>query len=444
MSELSPAFRTPQWNGLFAPLNLAAYATWMAIAVGPAMGLLHGEFVWSSSTRAGAAGLIVFLALYVCRCIDPGNKPIAIAERYARVNVMVQAFAALIACWGLLARSGMTSKTGTLPALLIIVAAEVAVFYPPRATVLLLLAINLPLAALLIERWELVEGVTCIVAFGGFQAFAAFTMTYAKRAEHAREEALRINAELMATRQLLEEGTRADERLRLSHDLHDLTGHKLTALKMQLALHRRQAPADDASALETCERLADELLTDIRGVVSVLRPHEGVDLQNALRALDPDLPRPKVIFELDPDIRVADMRSAEIVLRCAQEGLTNALRHSAAATVTVSLGRTPQGLLLAVIDDGKGRIARLSTGNGLRGLRERLTEAGGRLELSDHAPQGIALRALLPELEAASEEPAPSDQPHSAPSMFATLEALHNRHCLWKKYKAAKTLELAH
>lgn len=431
--------RSAQWNGLFAPLNITAYVTWIAVASGPALDWAHNHLIGSWSTHAGLAGLVAFLVLYVLRCLDPGESD-AVAERMARRLILLQAVAALLACWGLIACCGMANSGGSLPVLLIIVAGQMAVLYPTRTALALLLAINLPLAALLVQRWGWTNAVPGILAYGGFQAFAALTLAYAKRTEHARADALRINAELMATRQLLEEGTRADERLRLSRDLHDLTGHKLTALKMQLALHRRQASVNDASALEHCERLADELLTDIRGVVSVLRPHEGVDLQNALRALDPGLPRPKVIFELDPEVRVADMRGAEVLLRCAQEGLTNALRHSMATTVTVSLGRTPQGLLLAIIDDGKGRIARLNTGNGLRGLRERLVEAGGRLELSDHAPQGIALRALLPELEL---EPASADQPHTPPSMFATLEALHNRHCPWKKIKPANAFELA-
>ena len=442
MSELPPTMRTPQWNGLFAPLNVTAYVTWIAVASGPALDWALGRLSGSWSTRAGLAGLAAFLVLYVLRCLDPG-EPDAVAERTARRLILLQAAAALLACWGLIACCGMANSGGSLPVLLIVVAGQIAVLYPPRTTVVLLLAINLPLAVLLAQRWSWANAVTGMLAYGGFQAFAALILTYAKRTEHARADALRINAALMGTRQLLEEGTRADERLRLSRELHDLTGHKLTALKMQLALRRRQAPADDAAVLETCERLADELLADIRGVVSVLRPHEGVDLQRALRALDPGLSRPKVIFELDPEIRVADMRSAEVLLRCAQEGLTNVLRHSMATTVTVSLGRTPEGLLLAVVDDGQGRVARLSAGNGLRGLRERLAEVGGRLELSDRAPQGIALRALMPEhgLESAPGlEPASANRPQS---MLATLEALHARHCPWSKSTTPGTPGLA-
>src|SRR6185436_8690822 len=104
----------------------------------------------------------------------------------------------------------------------------------------------------------------------GFQAFAMVTCHAITQAFEARDTAQQINAELLATRKLLGEAVRNEERLRLSRELHDVAGHKLTALKMQLALLQRQAPAV-AGALAEGERLAGELLSDIRGVVTALR-----------------------------------------------------------------------------------------------------------------------------------------------------------------------------
>ena len=407
--------RSAQWNGPFGPLNLAAYLTWAAVAFGPALDWYHGSLADSWDTRLGMIGLVAVPVLYVLRCLDPG-EPLSIAENQARRLVLAQVVAAVLACWGLVECCGLANNRAGVPVLLVIVAAQIAVLFPVRATVLLILAMNLPLVIVLVQRWSPADAIPGIICFGGFQAFAAFTMGYAKRTEHAREAALRINAELLATRQLLGEGARAEERLRLSRELHDVAGHKLTALKMQLALQARQAPS--AAAIAECERLADEVLADIRSVVGTLRQHEGVDLQQALRALDPRLPRPTVRFELDPAVRVADMPRAEALLRSAQEGLTNALRHSGAAQVRVCLQRGRDGIELGVEDDGRGRAAQIAPGNGLRGLRERLSEVGGRLELRDAAPSGLVLRAVLPE----------------GPAPGADIETrLHALFCPWQR-----------
>jgi signal transduction histidine kinase len=169
-------------------------------------------------------------------------------------------------------------------------------------------------------------------------------------------------------------------------------GHKLTALKLQLALQSRGAPQD--SPLQHCVRITDELLVDVRGVVSSLRESDGIDLHQALRALDPGLPSPRVIFDLDSAVRVPDIRQAEAMLRCAQEGLTNALRHSGATEIRVVLAESGETLSLTVEDDGNGSV--VQPGNGLIGLKERLQQLGGQLRIDIREPRGLALVARLP------------------------------------------------
>jgi signal transduction histidine kinase len=155
---------------------------------------------------------------------------------------------------------------------------------------------------------------------------------------------------------------------------------------------------DPESPLQHCLRITEELLVDVRGVVSSLRESDGIDLHQALRALDPGLPSPRVIFDLDPEVRVADIRQAEAMLRCAQEGLTNALRHSGAAEIRVTLAETGEALTLRVEDDGNGSV--IEPGNGLIGLKERLQQLGGHLRIDIRAPRGLALVATLPHLAA--------------------------------------------
>jgi signal transduction histidine kinase len=145
-------------------------------------------------------------------------------------------------------------------------------------------------------------------------------------------------------------------------------------------------------------KLADELLNDIRAVVSALRQDDAIDLRGALMALDPAVASVSVKFDLEPDAIVTDIAKAEALLRCAQEGLTNALRHGGATEIRIALSRREQELVLCVEDNGVGYGSSAPTaGNGLTGLRERLEEFQGVLSLDRRAPRGCILRAVLPE-----------------------------------------------
>jgi len=375
--------------GLLNPLNLAAYATCAGISYGP---IRQTFFDAKPVAHAliGIAALLTLQGLFLLRAILQARGASVVLQRAC---VAPQAIAALVSCW--------VFRDGLQPTLLVLVAVQIAGLFPARAALPILAAINVVLGWLLFNFGITAEmahaPAQLLAAYLGFQAFALVTCNALMQVMEARDTAQQVNAELIATRKLLGEGVRAEERLRLSRELHDIAGHKLTALKMQLALLRRQAPPEQSVALGESEKLAGDLLTDIRGVVSALRQHEGVDLQKALAALDPGLPRPRVTFELDPDVRIADMRRADALLHCAQEGLTNALRHSGANVVRVALKRSSEGVTLTVEDDGGGNARGVQPGNGLRGLRERVEEVGGRLQIGDRRPSGLSLQALIPD-----------------------------------------------
>jgi signal transduction histidine kinase len=383
--------RARHWNSVFAPLSLAFYVTWLAIAYEPALRWLQGRLPASAAAIAGSAGLVAVPLLFLARCGIGEADPRGVAR--ARLLVLLQALAALIACWGFIG-GGLLSGHSSIPVLLIVVAAQLVVLFPPRTSALLLLAINGALAILLMQNGGWQAAVPALFAYVGFQIFAGFTALYARRAEEARDAAVQINAELTATRQLLLESARGEERLRLSRELHDVVGHKLTALKLQLRLQARRA--DASPIIAECERLADELLADVRGVVGALREYDGIELRQALAALVPALPQPQVRLELAPEARAPGLAQAQALLRCAQEGLTNALRHSGAAEVVIRLQAEAAGIALSVEDDGRARQLP-QPGNGLRGMRERLEALGGRLELALRDSGGLRLHAWLPQ-----------------------------------------------
>lgn len=387
MSARSPSSHRTPGASVLGPLNPPAYLTWLAVSLSPLLDW-GGPAALTVRVAIGLAGQLGFAVLFVTRATCEGR---AHSPHRLRLLIAAQAAASLLAVWGL--------QDKMQAVLLVLVAAQLPAAAAPRWSGAVLAIANALLLLLFAQFFPPLKALQMEIAYLAFQLFAALVTAYAYRAFEARDATLRINGELLATRRLLEESARTEERLRLSRELHDVMGHKLTALKLQLALQSRGAAAAPAnSPLQHCVRITDELLVDVRGVVSSLRESDGIDLHQALRALDPGLPSPRVIFDLDAAVRVPDIRQAEAMLRCAQEGLTNALRHSGATEIRVILAESGEALSLTVEDNGNGSV--VEPGNGLIGLKERLQQLGGQLRIDVRAPRGLALVASLPHVTA--------------------------------------------
>jgi two-component system sensor histidine kinase UhpB len=187
-----------------------------------------------------------------------------------------------------------------------------------------------------------------------------------------------------------------DERRRIARELHDEVGQALTAVVLQL--DRAQAGAgggDVAERMREAREAARATLEEVRAIARNLRPEalDDLGLAAALRQLCAEAERAGAIVErrIAADVRLA--RDAEVVVyRVAQEALTNALRHSGAERIELTLDRAGSGAELRVSDDGQG-LDGAQEGTGLRGMRERALLAGGVLELGA-APDGGALVTL--------------------------------------------------
>jgi signal transduction histidine kinase len=237
------------------------------------------------------------------------------------------------------------------------------------------------------------------VMYVGYSSFTFITGLVAKQQAQAREEQRRLNAELRATRALLAESSRMSERLRISRELHDLLGHHLTALSLNLEVagHLTEGKAQDH--VRQSHTLAKLLLTDVREAVSEMREEKGLDLTNALRVLAEGVPALDVRLELPENLQIEDAESAQVLLRCAQEIITNTVRHAGASHLTLSLSQDGSEIRLQARDDGRGADV-ATPGNGLRGMRERLSACGGQVDIITAPGQGFALDVRIP-LEAA-------------------------------------------
>jgi signal transduction histidine kinase len=116
----------------------------------------------------------------------------------------------------------------------------------------------------------------------GFSAFTYVTSLVAKQQADSRDELRRLNSELRATRTLLTESSRIAERVRISRDLHDLVGHHLTALSLNLEVASHLVSGTAQDHVRQAQSVAKLLLSDVREVVSQVRENDNIDLTEAL------------------------------------------------------------------------------------------------------------------------------------------------------------------
>jgi len=188
--------------------------------------------------------------------------------------------------------------------------------------------------------------------------------------------------------------SRTAERVRIARELHDVLGHHLTGLSLHLEVARHVAGEPAREPLGKAQEATKKLLQEVRDVVSALREEHAVDLGEALQAVVAHVDRPRVHLELPRDLELDDPALANTVLRCAQEIVTNAIRHARADNLWIDVVRENGGLILSARDDGRAADP-ITPGNGLRGMRERVEAAGGRLEYGAGS-SGFRLTASLP------------------------------------------------
>jgi len=228
------------------------------------------------------------------------------------------------------------------------------------------------------------------------QLLFVFTAQALQREAQTSRALTETNRELRAAQAILANTVRNSERLRISRELHDAWGHELTALGLQLEIASHVGdPARANDHVLQAKGLSRELLAKVRDVVSTLRESECCDLKDALEALAKSVPSPAIHVEFSPGVRVSPDQ-AHALMRCAQEAITNAVKHSDASNLWLQVTADGDGVRLVARNDGKTRPAAAKPGSGLVGMRERIESLGGKLAVRAGAGFGFTIEAWLP------------------------------------------------
>ncbi len=199
------------------------------------------------------------------------------------------------------------------------------------------------------------------------------------------------------------------ERRKIARELHDSVGQFLAGLKLNLArLQRREAPGQNQPLLAESLDLTDKAILEVRTISHLLHPPllDELGFHSAVRwYTDGFAKRSGIRVELQLSEVVERLpKEIELVLfRVLQESLTNVHRHAKASCVEIEVQSTDYEVILVVCDDGVGIdqnvLGRFRAGQaggiGLAGMRERLVELGGKLEVESWKG-GTEIRATLP------------------------------------------------
>jgi len=359
---------------------------------------------WAGLVAWGAASLPVVLAT-----IDRGIIP-----RFAASLAAFLVFGA--AFWWATAPAGQRSQRRLRGALGVqLLAAAAAAFAVPATSTSVLtviVATQLPAAfslrtclVIVFVQTVMLAGAyraappvmlaTLVGIYGAFQLFGLFTAWVMEREQRARIELGAAHAQLLSTRELLADRVRRSERDRLAADLHDLLGHDLVALRVNLEAARLHEGDTARKHLDQAHELAGRMLTDVRDLARATRRTE-IDLPAALRELARGVPRPHVHLDIREPLGLTDPDVAEAALRCAQEALTNAMRHSDAGSLRIEVRREPQSLVVTAQDDGRGAGSGFGFGSGLQGMQRRAEHLGGKLTAGDVPEGGFRVVLELP------------------------------------------------
>ncbi len=290
------------------------------------------------------------------------------------------------------------SGSGLGSILMMVAAGVIPWMLSARLCVLWLLVSQLAVAPVyyMLLHFPLFEAVMQSLLYGGFSMFIFVTSLVARQQTQARDEQRRLNSELRATRALLAESARVNERTRISRELHDLLGHQLTALTLNLEVAGHLAEGQALDHVKRSHALAKLLLGNVREVVSQLRETGAIDLAAALRPLTENVPSLDIQLDIEDPLNVEDPQRAHVLLRCTQEIITNAVRHAGARHLSIKVYReAPDRVVVEARDDGVGADM-VNVGNGLRGMRERLQQCGGQLQVETRPGEGFRLRATVP------------------------------------------------
>lgn len=345
----------------------------------PASGALLAAVLAVAALHDSAGGRVQVPALLAGGAVVVGAWALG-HLRYPRIGPLAMGLGSLALAW-----AGATTTSDVAFVVTVISLARRLPQVAGAAVALVLLAAS---EAIVAVRWGMLNPTNVLFSAVGTAALYALVVTIG-RLQQEQERTRVALEELRLSRGAQVEAARGAERIRLAREIHDVLGHTLSALAVQLEgarllLEREGAAPAAVEAVARSHRLAREGLDEARRAVGTLRG-DGLPGPDLLPGLVEGFAHDsgteaRLAVEGEPADLAPDARLA--LYRTAQEALTNVRRHARASRVDLRLRWEPAGAELTVENDGVAMGAEPPrAGYGLAGMRERAELLGGKLEL---------------------------------------------------------------
>ena len=276
--------------------------------------------------------------------------------------------------------------------LLVIWAAQLPYFMTLPRAIMVMAVLSAAFGVIYHTHWQQSGAWVSALLFWTFEIFSIVMMVTQLKEQQARQREEAINRELRATQTLLAEASKQSERTRIARNIHDLVGHHLTALTIQLQVAERKSEGEVKALIERSQHVAKLLLADVREAISDIRDSAAIDIKKALFALQLKTQDKHVIINVADDVAITDVATAEALLLIAKEAITNFFRHSNGRTLNIELSNN-QRIEMLIVDSGTIQ-GPLKLGNGLRGMQERVIELKGSLTINEQP--NLTITATLP------------------------------------------------
>ncbi|MCL1064397.1 histidine kinase [Shewanella benthica] len=344
-------------------LALAGVGTWALVAW-----LALSQALSPIERLVTGSGYLAFLMLFL-------SISTHFISRYSlKVSILVVYLQAILALVLIVFDSNMIT-----PILLVIWASQLPGLVSKRLAIISLILINLAFYLIHSLSHESLSAGFTVLIYMGFQLFAYSSSQARLNEVEARIQQEQLNQQLIATRSLLSQSSQHQERVRIARDLHDILGHQLTALSLQLEVLSHKVPDELKPDVELSKHVSKELLASIRAVVKKQRDIVGLDLTAPINALMTRLPGVKL--KMHNLLPLTSTELAQELVLVLQEGISNAVRHGKAKILWLSMSQEGKRLRLVLRDNGRGRSGAPISGSGLKGMNERLAPFDGKVEL---------------------------------------------------------------
>ncbi|QYJ85134.1 two-component sensor histidine kinase [Shewanella mesophila] len=270
---------------------------------------------------------------------------------------------------------------GLMQILLVIWASLLPEYLSKRGAISSMLLINVLVFAIDTTQHQNSSALFTSLLYLAFQFFAYSSSQARINEAEARLRQEQLNQQLLATRSLLSQASQQQERLRIARDLHDILGHQLTALSLQLEVLGHMASGELLPHVEQSKSVAKELLYSVRKVVREQRGLSQLDLRQPLQSLITRLPG--VSLTVQSNQLIESTALAQELLLILQEGISNAVRHGIADQLSLEMLKQGTSLTVKLVDNGRHQTA-IVPGSGLKGMNERLIAFGGTATLTSN------------------------------------------------------------